>query len=667
MPSEFVHARPAPFLYSPNRRSNALVNCLASESPPTAEPPVPHTHRNDPCPCGSGKKFKRCHGQFAGAAHHGLSVADGGLTQDSFGPSPTPRREARWEVDLLPLPISIGTDPDARPVMLLVMGDGYVLHQQPLNQPPSDPVEVAGILLRGVRAVVDRVGFWPPVLAVRTPALAAAAGSVPARIEAGPLPEFDDASRGLLAFLGPGLEDRPLGLSSPETWKGWGLSAGMIADLFGAAAEYYRARPWRTLADDDLLRAACPTGNQWTVCILGNGGVEFGLALYGDPDDVERQFMATDPRHAMSELRGMVLSLTFGRRDDLPKVMRKEILAAGWTVAGPEAYPLLMALNTPGGGVTATQMADLRDILRAAGPVAQRFEAEIQSAEPEAFTWTDSGSGVTLSLISPPFLETDLWPLPITLSPALPTGPSARPAAALEHHDPEALRQGWQGLLIRFHHQLHQELAPATALRHARNVVPFLSFLAEVEEIPVEAVTEYDLRSFFYDWAHRQASGPKASRSSLPVSMKRFFRFLDADCGLECPWAWEILADREVYQVRQETWPGGLGAKAEMEDWIEELSLDLDARLFLPDHAMANGHEWGATMGQEEYALHRELRRRWLLWREEVIASGVNSPPEVYQELERRQRAWELAPHPGHKGRSPLEVITRERNRAKPR
>ncbi|MDZ4674715.1 MAG: SEC-C metal-binding domain-containing protein, partial [Gemmatimonadota bacterium] len=64
---------------------------------------MPSPHRNDPCPCGSGKKFKRCHGQSAGGFHPGLSVADGGLTQDSFGPSPTPRREARWEVDLLPL------------------------------------------------------------------------------------------------------------------------------------------------------------------------------------------------------------------------------------------------------------------------------------------------------------------------------------------------------------------------------------------------------------------------------------------------------------------------------------------------------------------------------------------------------------------------------------
>ncbi len=76
-------------------------------------------------------------------------------------------------------------------------------------------------------------------------------------------------------------------------------------------------------------------------------GVEFGLAVYPDPEDVERQFMETDPHRVMAALRGTVLSLIFNRRDDLPKVMRKEILAAGWTVAALDGYPALMTINTP--------------------------------------------------------------------------------------------------------------------------------------------------------------------------------------------------------------------------------------------------------------------------------------------------------------------------------
>ncbi len=40
----------------------------SSEAPPKSSPPIksaqgPKVGRNDPCPCGSGKKFKKCHGR----------------------------------------------------------------------------------------------------------------------------------------------------------------------------------------------------------------------------------------------------------------------------------------------------------------------------------------------------------------------------------------------------------------------------------------------------------------------------------------------------------------------------------------------------------------------------------------------------------------------------
>jgi len=33
--------------------------------PRTLAGDVPKVGRNDPCPCGSGKKYKHCHGQLA--------------------------------------------------------------------------------------------------------------------------------------------------------------------------------------------------------------------------------------------------------------------------------------------------------------------------------------------------------------------------------------------------------------------------------------------------------------------------------------------------------------------------------------------------------------------------------------------------------------------------
>jgi preprotein translocase subunit SecA len=37
----------------------------ATHRPPTDPPSQSKVGRNDPCPCGSGKKFKHCHGQLA--------------------------------------------------------------------------------------------------------------------------------------------------------------------------------------------------------------------------------------------------------------------------------------------------------------------------------------------------------------------------------------------------------------------------------------------------------------------------------------------------------------------------------------------------------------------------------------------------------------------------
>jgi hypothetical protein len=630
--------------------------------------PMPSSRRNDPCPCGSGLAFKRCHGR--------LTVQQGGLADsgDTGAPPgvhefPTPRAGVRWEVDLLPLPIALEDNPDARPVILLVLGDGQILEQEMLNPPPSDTPGIAAVILQHLRVGVDRAGFWPPVVALRTPelcrAVRAIAGAVPCRFEAGPLPQFEDASRGLLAFLSPGLEDRPLGLSFPETWKGWGLPAGQIAALFDAAAAYARALPWERITYEDLLEADCPTGNQWTVCVMGNGGVEAGLALYGDPEDIERQFLTNDPWGAVAELRGPVLSLLFNRWDELPPVMRKEILAAGWTVAGPEFYPALMALNTPGGGVTATQLADLRDILRALVSFARKFGAELDARADDWLRWTDPKSGVTLTLTRESPLSFGLWEPPAVLSSALPAGARANPAAALARHDPEALREEWQRHLIRFTHHLHHDLARPTVLKHAANAILFLSFLAETEGIPVEAMTEFDLRAFLYDWAPRARPGPKADIRALPGSLKRLFRFLATDAGLEFPWAWEILADREAFTDRYESAAFAQDDELRFEAWTAELSLDLEARGFLPEPAMANGTKWGEMQGTDEQALYRELRRRWLLWRDEAIAAGLTEPAAVSKELGRRQRAWELAPHDAFHGRSPVEVIQRERKTAR--
>jgi hypothetical protein len=43
--------------------AGGLISALKHNMPKQASNPYRHVGRNDPCPCGSGKKFKRCWGQ----------------------------------------------------------------------------------------------------------------------------------------------------------------------------------------------------------------------------------------------------------------------------------------------------------------------------------------------------------------------------------------------------------------------------------------------------------------------------------------------------------------------------------------------------------------------------------------------------------------------------
>jgi preprotein translocase subunit SecA len=51
---------PAPRAAPPPSPEPALTSSLGPVG--RASPAVPEVGRNDPCPCGSGKKYKKCHG-----------------------------------------------------------------------------------------------------------------------------------------------------------------------------------------------------------------------------------------------------------------------------------------------------------------------------------------------------------------------------------------------------------------------------------------------------------------------------------------------------------------------------------------------------------------------------------------------------------------------------
>jgi hypothetical protein len=95
--------------------------------------------------------------------------------------------------------------------------------------------------------------------------------------------------------------------------------------------------------------------------------------------------------------------------------------------------------------------------------------------------------------------------------------------------------------------------------------------------------------------------------------------------------------------------------------WQADVTLDLSERELLPGSDMAEGGTWGETMGSVEWTLHRELQRRWLIWRDEAIASGMVAPADVRKALLARQREWETRAHKGCGGATPVEAVARER------
>jgi preprotein translocase subunit SecA len=50
---------------APNDTGEPETVSLADLGLPQAGAPIPRVGRNEPCPCGSGKKFKQCHGKLA--------------------------------------------------------------------------------------------------------------------------------------------------------------------------------------------------------------------------------------------------------------------------------------------------------------------------------------------------------------------------------------------------------------------------------------------------------------------------------------------------------------------------------------------------------------------------------------------------------------------------
>jgi len=622
--------------------------------------------RNDPCPCGSGRKYKRCCLERDREAVGTLRF-------------PAEIREAAagtrvWEADIVPLAVALDDDPAARPDAELVAAAGFVLHSAIASRPSAEPGDVAGRLVDAVGRAAESVGTWPATLRVRHAEVAAALAPLLAQHQVAVERDAFDHLDVLAHSLITDLTGEPPGRfgARPETWAGWGLSGRVVAGLFEAAAAFWRARPWVWLANAQALDVALPDGRRWTTSVLGNAGQEFGLVLYSAFADFEALMDAPGFSTAFAQPAGRVLSVVYARRHELSRRTQREVVTSGWQVAAVDAYPLLMAINTPAGGVSRQDAADLTTVLRAVAAMTATADNGERLSRGETLEWRDPETGILLRHESP---ECDAgepapWPPPRELLPGGPEGPGARPESVLDglrDEVPDWIERAIL-LLAGFGAALRgQGFSESTVDKHTTNVDTFLMFLGERQGVPLSAVHEFDLRVFLFDWYPRKVLDAAYRQDAMPTSLERFFRWLADEEGIHCAWASRVLSERDVYRARLLDLSDRPWWDDSMDGWRAELYADLHERVMLHDAGLGQTETWGEdgpfgwSMNPGEARLDHLLQRAWLRWREELIRSGVTSPALVRGHLVARQREWETTPRPDLNAQTPFQAIRRER------
>lgn len=162
-------------------------------------------------------------------------------------------------------------------------------------------------------------------------------------IRVAPVPELDEVVASLAEHLQT-VGEEPAYLDGD-------MAPAVVGSLFTAAARLFALAPWRHVAEDQVLRVDIPSFdiNGAALCIIGGNGQDFGLLLFRSFKDYEEFSKLADrvnrvPAPPAVVTQWSLLSLSFNRKRDTPPRMLEEIARHRWTVAGPKAYPLVMAL-----------------------------------------------------------------------------------------------------------------------------------------------------------------------------------------------------------------------------------------------------------------------------------------------------------------------------------
>ena len=309
-----------------------------------------------------------------------------------------------WQGGLVRLPAWVDNlvDPDGPPYRpigaLWVSLRTGLLH---MTLPQEGEVAGADLALKGLiefgQKESKRLAGRPSIVQVRDRELAdalsatlAALNTTVVRVEQ--MPAVAEALRSLEEATSGG--QRHAGML-----EGTGVTADQLCTFADAAADFFRAAPWRQLTNEDLIVAKAPQIPKAMrhVCVLGNAGEQFGIAFFESRQAFERIYSRAGflPQRAFG--------VTFGPIDDLPFADVDLWEDLHLPVVNPQAYPLAADLASDGTmrRLNAKELTAAEALLRA---LAQTTEDELDSG-----SWRHEvkpfGGTVTLELSLPLLLD----------------------------------------------------------------------------------------------------------------------------------------------------------------------------------------------------------------------------------------------------------------------
>ena len=242
-----------------------------------------------------------------------------------------------WEADLRHAPAWVtGEGEPYRPWIALVASrtHDHVLVPDITTTRPDD-----GHLVRLVLRTMREAGIRPEQLEVADADVAAglAAALAPAGIPvslAAALPVIEKMAESLATAMDGPDTLRPLA-GVP------GMTDALQRGLYAAAAEFYRARPWRKLPSDMPLDIHRPDGRLVHAVVMGQSGVQQGLAIYEDATTLAAALRGDEKAAAKSTS----LAVMFGEAFEISARDHDAINRHGFDIAGPEAWPLVIRIE----------------------------------------------------------------------------------------------------------------------------------------------------------------------------------------------------------------------------------------------------------------------------------------------------------------------------------